>query len=161
MLDRVLEFVASRRRQRFRDRVIRALALNRRSEVRRDGLLYDRICTRLEIDWQARDIHPWDRELGSAREARLFAEQCLADVEAALHRLFNLLPEIDLIALRVIDRESLAAILTGSVARDDMNAVDFAPSTQMRLKRLGLKYRLDGWRFEPLRDRSDRSPIDL
>lgn len=66
-------------RVRIRRRVIKALALNQRGEARRDGLALNYFRDRLEIEWQARNIHPWDRDLPPARVARLFAEQCLDD----------------------------------------------------------------------------------
>ncbi len=138
-------------RRRFRRRVIKGLALNTRGEVRRDGLSLNHFRNRLQIEWRARDVHPWDRDLPSARIARLFAEQCLEDAEAALERLFATLSEIDVIEFTMLDPNSRAPILAGAVTRSEAMNVR-APSSGMRLKQLGVTYRLQDWRFEPLSD---------
>ena len=47
----------------FCRRMVKALALNKRPrEVRRDGLSLSQFCNRLQIEWRARDVHPWDRD---------------------------------------------------------------------------------------------------
>jgi hypothetical protein len=83
-----------------------ALALHRRGEVRPDGLRSIRICNQLVIDWRARRIHPWDSERPAGVRRELFVQQSLADTEAAISRLFETLPQIDMITLRVIDPDS-------------------------------------------------------
>ena len=77
-----------------------ALSLNR-TEVRPDGLRPEDISLRLAISWRARNLHPWDRDLVGDRRALRLVEQTFSDTEAALERLFVLLPEIDVIDLRV------------------------------------------------------------
>jgi len=68
---------------------------------------------------------------------------------AALERLFATLPEIDVIEFTKRDPNSGATILSGTVTRlEVMNPR--APSSGMRLKQLGVTYRLQNWRFEPL-----------
>jgi hypothetical protein len=136
-------------RKRLRCRVVRALALNRRGEARGDGLPLSRFNNRLEIEWRARQVHPWDRDLPPARVAQLFAEQCLDDTRAALERLFSALPEIDVIEFTVTHPVSRALIVAGSVTRRDIRDAK-ACSSGMRLKQLGVTYRLHDWQFEPL-----------
>ena len=52
-----------------------ALDLHNRGEVRRDGLSLTRVSHHLEIEWRARDIHPWDRASESKQREVLLAEQ--------------------------------------------------------------------------------------
>ncbi len=136
-------------RWRFRRRVKSALALHKRGEVRPDGLVLDRLEHRLQIQWNARDVHPWDRHLPADERAHLFAEQCLEDADAAIDRLFAEFPEIDLIEFQVIDPASTCSILSGSVRRGPVELADHA-SAGMKLKQRGVRFRLIGWRFEPL-----------
>jgi len=134
----------------FYRRMVKALALNRRPrEVRTDGLSLGQFSSRLQIEWRARDVHPWDRNLPQSRVTELFAKQCLDDTGAAIERLFCELPEVEFIDFTVIDPKSSAPILHGSVDRSEANmANDVSPG--MKLKRFGARYRLTDWRFEPL-----------
>jgi hypothetical protein len=125
----------------FWRKVERALALNRRGEVRSDGLQLTSAKTTLRIDWVARDIHPWDRDLPSETTERLFAEQCLDDANAAIARLFAELPVLDTIELSVRRDISRPPILSGTVHRDSLRANDYA-STGMRLRAIGLSFRM-------------------
>jgi hypothetical protein len=149
MLKKMDNFRAAFVRRRLHRRVIRALALNKRGEARSDGLSLSHFQNRLQIEWRAREIHPWDRGLPSARITRLFAEQCLNDADAALERLFATLPQIDVIEFKMLDPNSGASILSGTVTRTESMNVR-ALSSGMRLKQLGVTYRLQNWRFEPL-----------
>jgi hypothetical protein len=135
-------------RGRARRRALKALALNR-NEARTDGLSLTHLRNRLEIEWRARDIHPWDRGVSSSRAAQLFAEQCLRDVNAAVERLFDSFAEVDVIELKVFDPSSGAPILLGTVIRAETHKAK-SPSPGMKLKQLGVNYRLNNWRFEPL-----------
>lgn len=130
-------------------RIVDALALNNRGGVRGDGLSLSHFHNRLEIEWHARDVHPWDKDLPEKRLTELFVEQCLEDTSTAIERLFCDLPEVDSIDFRVIDPESSAPILCGSVARREAEAVD-GISPGMKLKKLGVTYRISDCRFEPL-----------
>jgi len=94
-------------------------------------------------------VHPWDRDLPSQQIARLFAEQCLDDTTAALDRCFSALPEVDIIQFKVTHPESGTPILSGSVTRREAKTV-WTPSPGMRLKQLGVTFRLENWRFQPL-----------
>jgi hypothetical protein len=127
--------------------------LHLRGEVRSDGLDPINLTTQLQIEWRARDVHPWDRGLLSpARRAAAFVEQSLVDTEAAIHRLFEALPQVDVIALRVLDRTSEAVIISGTVSRLAASARDENLSIGMRLLYLGLTYHSAGSLFEPLED---------
>jgi len=142
-------FAAYLTQQRLRRKVIGALEVNRRAGVRNDGLSLKRMRNRLEVEWQARGIHPWDRGLPPELEAQKLVEQCLEDVDAALSRLFATLPDTDEIELRVLDPTSAEPIVEGTVTRARAVAAS-AGSVGMKLKSLGLVYRLANWQFESL-----------
>jgi len=137
-------------RRRLHRRVTRALALNRRGEARADELSLSHFQNRLEMEWRAREIHPWDQDLPLASAARLFAEQCLKDADAALERLFITLPEIDVIDFKMLDPSSGVPILSGAVTRSESMNIRATTSSGMRFKQLGVTYRLQNWHFEPL-----------
>jgi hypothetical protein len=138
---------------RYRRDMERALALHLRGEVRSDGLDPIHVTTQLQIEWRARDVHPWDRGLlPRAQRAAAFVEQSLADTEAAIYRLFEALPQVDVIALRVLDRTSETVIISGAVSRLDASARDESLSIGMRLLYLGLTFHSAGALFEPLED---------
>jgi hypothetical protein len=133
-----------------------ALALNLRDEVRGDGLALSRALSRLEIEWYARDIHPWDRERGLSPEekAYLFVQQCLRDTEAAISRLFERLPQVDIIEARVLEPKSKMPIIAGTVSRSGLEKNDQL-SAGMRLMLSGVTFRLSGWSFDALDVGSD------
>jgi hypothetical protein len=129
---------------RFRHSVEDALALHRRGEVRSDGLKLDGMSSHLEIRWHAREIHPWDRDLlrGSRKQAA-FAEQALADTEAAILRLFEKLPHVDVIELSVLEPASEKLLAAGTVHRTDVRARRaHLLSVGMRLRDIGVQYNL-------------------
>ncbi len=126
---------------RYHRGIKRAVALHLRGEVRRDGLTLDNVSSRLEIRWRARDIHPWDRNLPKGEREVLFAEQVLDDTEAAVVRLFERLPQIDVIDLSVAEPASETLIAVGTVHRSDMNAPRRRlSSVRMRLGEVGIRY---------------------
>jgi hypothetical protein len=149
VISAVKRFVNYLTQQRLRRKVIGALEVNRRAGVRNDGLSLKRMRNRLEVEWQARGIHPWDQGLPPEREAQKFVEQCLEDVDAALSRLFEALPDTDEIELRVLDPTSAKPIVAGTVTRAQAVTAS-AGSVGMKLKSLGLVYRLANWQFESL-----------
>jgi hypothetical protein len=106
---------------------------------------------RLLINWRARDLHPWDFYLvGNRRTVRL-VEQTFCDTMAALERLFAALPEVDVIDFRVLEQDTRTdgTLLSGSILRQDFET--WHPSSAaMRLKLLGVSYKLVNSRFEPL-----------
>jgi hypothetical protein len=94
-------FLLKRKPSRDRKAIQDALALHHRGEARRDGLNLIQASHHLEIEWHARDVHPWDRASKKPGDREfLFAQQSIADTDAALSRLFNELPEIDVIEFR-------------------------------------------------------------
>ena len=149
MIRAVKRFLNYLTQQRLRRKVIGALEVNRRAGVRNDGLSLKRMSNRLEVEWQARGIHPWDLGLPPEREAQKFVEQCLEDVDAALSRLFETLPDTDEIELRVLDPTSAKPIVAGTVTRAQAVTAS-AGSVGMKLNSLGLVYRLANWQFESL-----------
>jgi hypothetical protein len=126
---------------RYHRRIKRALALHLRGEARSDGLTVDNVSGHLEIRWRARDVHPWDRDLARYEREVVFAEQALADTEAAVLRLFDKLPEVDVIELSVLEPNSETLIAAGTVHRADLNVS--GPrllSVGMRLREVGVRY---------------------
>jgi hypothetical protein len=145
---------------RYRRDIERALALHLRGEVRSDGLVPITLTTQLQIEWRARDIHPWDRGLlPPGQRAQAFVEQSLADTEAAIDRLFEVLPQVDVIAVRVLDRTSDSVIISGTVSRLGASAREENLSVGMQLLYLGLTYHSAGSRFEPIEDPRPSYPL--
>jgi hypothetical protein len=71
----------------------------------------------------------------------MFAEQALADTEAAVFRLFEILPEVDVIDLNVLDPESEILIAAGTVHRSDIAATrPYLLSVGIRLREIGIEY---------------------
>jgi len=131
----------------FRWKLVRALALHRRGEVRRDGLRATSASTTLRIEWLARDIHPWNRHLPDDEVERLFTQQCLDDTDAAIARIFQEIPVLDTIEVCVRRRASGPPLLAGTVQRNslEMNA---DASVGMRLRGLGVRFRMNNLRLE-------------
>lgn len=123
-----------------RHRIRHALALQRRGEVRPDGLELASVCSRLDIQWRARDVHPWDCDLPCETTARMFREQSLTDTEAAILRLFNALPQVDVIGVTVLEPTRDTALIVGKVHRSAVNQSRRLLSVRMRLRELGLTY---------------------
>jgi hypothetical protein len=116
-----------------------ALALNRRGEARRDGLELISASQSLDVSWTARGLHPWDRSQSSLDRDRLFTEQCYADTDAALQRLFVEFPEVDAIRFRVLHPESNEQMLAGSVARSMATPQAADVSARTRLWQMGVR----------------------
>jgi hypothetical protein len=134
---------------RFQRGIEHALALNLRGEVREDGLTLSRVLSRLEIEWYARDIHPWDRDLPAEDRPYMFVQQCLSDTEAAISRLFERLPQVDTIDVRVLERRLNMPIIAGTVSRSGLER-NSTLSVGMRLMLSGLTFRLSGCYFDAL-----------
>jgi hypothetical protein len=140
-----------RERRRLRSRVTRALKLKPRGAAPNDGLPLTRLSTRLEVEWYAREVQPWDRDLPPERQARLFVEQSLSDTVVAIWRMFERMAEIDVIDIRVLEPHLPdKTVLAGTVFRGDVNAAGAHPSPAMSLKLLGVRYRVTDGQFEPL-----------
>lgn len=131
----------------FYRKVERSLALHRRGEARSDGLRLSFARTILQIEWCAREIHPWDRDLPLDELERRFSTQCLYDTHAAISRLFAQIPAVDTIELCVRREPSQPPLLAGTVDREDFRHGDYS-SIGMRLRSLGLKFRMSDLRLE-------------
>jgi hypothetical protein len=130
-------------------RIVAALKLAPRGAVPNDILAIDRFSIRLDVKWFARDVHPWDRDLPPRLQAELFTNQCLEDVEAVIPRLFEQLPEIDVLEIGVLQRDSSIRIVGGIVHRTDL-VTQSGSSVGMRLRTLGINYRRAGLEFETI-----------
>lgn len=134
----------------YRRSINAALALHRRGEARPDGLRATKICNRLEIDWHARRIHPWDSDDPQDVKRESFVRQSLADTDAAIRRLFQMLPHVNTIKLRVLDPESEAELIAGTVCRADASQPCHEISAGMRLRAYGIRFRSTGYTLEQL-----------
>jgi hypothetical protein len=130
-------------------RVTQALALKPRGAVAHDVLRMRRLSGQIQVEWIARDIHPWDRDLPEEAKAQLFLQQCLGDVDLAIARLFYSLPEIDAIGIIVKHPISKAKVIEGTVSRAALLATS-AASTAARLSAMGLHFRRTNGGFELL-----------
>jgi hypothetical protein len=130
-------------------RVTGALKLAPRGAVPNDILVVDRFSVQLHVQWFARGVHPWDRDLPSTRQAELFAKQCLEDVDAAIPRLFEQLPEVDVLEIVVLEPGSNIRIIGGTVHRKDL-LEQSGSSVGMRLRTIGINYRRTNLRFEAI-----------
>jgi hypothetical protein len=130
-------------------RAARALALTPRGGVPNDVLAIDNLTVSLHVEWFARDVHPWDRDLPETLQAELFAQQCLEDVDATIPRLFAQFPEMEVLEITVMKRVSKTRIIAGVVRRSDL-ASQVGSSLGMRLKTIGVNYRCADLRLEPI-----------
>jgi hypothetical protein len=133
----------------FQRRIGRALALQMRGEARKDGLTLHHVHAQLHVEWQARDVHPWDKALPAEGRATLFVKQTFADTDAALTRLFKTVPSAEIISLRVLRPRTGDIIMSGEVHRSSM-ALRRPLSDRIWLGQLGVIFRLSGDYFEPL-----------
>ena len=121
--------------------VSKILALGPRAFVRNDELILSDLAACLRLEWRARDIHPWDRDLPIDRRAERFRDQTLSDTDEAIERLFRTMPEIETIEVRVLEpRAPNEVILSGTVARKDVLATREIMSPLMRLMMMGIQY---------------------
>ena len=128
--------------------VTRSLRLSPRGAIAHDVLDMTALSLRLRVEWQATDVHPWDRDLSEPQQAQLFARQCLEEVDAAITRLFERVPEMYVLELGVRDPRSNAMIVSGVVHRDDLPGASRL-ALEMKLRTVGMKYQLFDRRFEP------------
>jgi hypothetical protein len=146
-LSRVAE---ARERRRLQGRIRRALKLGARGALAGDHLALKRVSSQLQVEWCARDVHPWDRHLPVDRRTAVFVEQCLSDTVLAIERIFEGLAEVDVIGIRVVEPQSSEnTILAGTVSRADLDAIHEHRSPGMRLKLLGIKYQVGEAGFTP------------
>ncbi len=143
----------------FWRKIERALALHQRGEVRSDGLQLTSATTTLRIEWVARSVHPWDRNLPADKSDRLFSHQCLDDTHAALGRLFAEIPVLDTIEVRVRRNLLHPPILLGTVERESFRS-QHCSSTAMKLRAMGLSFRMSNLCLEELETNSHQCPVD-
>lgn len=126
--------------------VRRALALRPRGSIPNDVLVLNSLRLlghSLQLEWRARDIHPWDRDLPQSQQDELFSEQALRDTDVALIRLFQRLPEIEQIQFQVLNPTDFdGVILAGVVDREGALNPEPPPSLRMRLNMLGVHYQM-------------------
>jgi hypothetical protein len=129
----------------------RALALHRRREVRSDGLVLVNYAMKLSVSWRAREIHPWDRNMPEEKIAPRLVAQTMHDAEDAVERIFEAFPEADVLDLNILecDPDSNQVIMSGVVMRSDLRRFA-AASIGMRLRMLGINYRLVNQHFETI-----------
>ena len=135
---------------RLRRLVTKALALKPRGFAPKDVLALTELSGQLQLEWRARDIHPWDRDQPPARQAELFREQALHDTDDAVVRLFQLLPEIDALGIRVLAPRDTRLMLAGTVSRREAFATRSLSSPGMRLTLMGVRYHVTEGHLEPL-----------
>ena len=136
---------------RFRRMVTRALRLTARGFVPHDVLVLTELSARLRVEWRSREVHPWDRDLPWERRAARFREQTLHDTATAIARLFRMVPEVDIIEVRVLEpHPSSRMILAGTVVRQDALVALTYPSPSMTLRMMGIRYRVNDGHLEPL-----------
>jgi hypothetical protein len=135
------KLIPSLMRRGIRSLVNRSLALWPRGGVVNDRLLLHKLSGQLQLEWHARAVHPWDRDLPPCQQVELYFEQAVADTDFAVRRIFQRLPEIDVIEIRVLDTQDPTKImLAGVVTREDALDADLLYSPKMRLKMMGIQY---------------------
>src|SRR5262245_34559587 len=137
---------------RFRRIMTKALALTPRGFVPRDVLVLSKLSGQLQVEWRARDIHPWDRDQPAGRQAELFRELALHDTADAVVRLFQILPEMDALDIRVLGPRDASEplMLAGTVTRSEAFAARSLSSPGMRLMVMGVRYQVRNGYLEPL-----------
>jgi hypothetical protein len=130
----------------------RALALAPRGAVPNDVLVVTNLSIPpLQIEWRARDLHPWDRDLSLALQTELFHGQALQDTEAALRRLFSVFPDMEQIVFRVLEPAAPNRLIAaGNIARGEFDAADRFPSLRMRLYMMGVRIASVGGELAPV-----------
>jgi hypothetical protein len=138
-------------RRRFWRRLTRALKLRPRAgewTVRRS---LGKVSARLEIEWYAPDVHPWDGDLPAERKARLFAEESLTHTVDAIRRAFDRFPEVDTLGIRVLGpHKPHAALFAGTVSRENLKQCAPTLSPAMTLKLLDIQYRMVDGQLMPM-----------
>jgi hypothetical protein len=125
----------------LRNRVIKALTLAPRGAIANDWLQLRQTSLTLKVEWQARDVHPWDGDLPADRRAELFTTTLMADTVVAIRQVFKGVAEVDVVQIRVLaPNEAEKTVLEGTVCRDDVDAAQACSSPAMSLKLLGLQF---------------------
>lgn len=127
-----------------------ALALPPRGGTRNDRLYVKNVSQRLDVEWNARDIHPWDLDDRDEVTNVKFLQQFLADTDAAIERIFRALPHIDQIEITVTDPASDRVIASGTVDRGVLSNPETSESVRMRLIARGIRCDLNDAYFAHL-----------
>jgi hypothetical protein len=133
----------------FNRRIRNALKLHLRGEVRADGLPLKSVSSSVELEWRARNIHPWDRALGLKDADARFVRQSIKDTAAAITRLFATLPHVDALTIRIYEPNSDRVIMSGEVLRSSLSP-DRPLSERIWLGQLGMTFHIIDDRFQPL-----------
>jgi hypothetical protein len=152
----------NRKRFRVGKALCNALALQRRGEARPDGLSSFSFSVRLTVNWRARDLHPWDRDMPEERRAPRFVEQTLDDTEAAVERIFKAFSEVNTLEVNVFEKDPASdrVIMSGVIRRSDLGLCS-SSSIGMRLRMLGIHYRLAEQYFAPIAiGKTEPKPVD-
>jgi hypothetical protein len=136
----VREWRGKWRRRKLRNRVMKALAPAPRGAIANDRLRLRKTSLSLKVEWQARDVHPWDCDLPAWRKTEVFTVGLISDTVAAIRQAFDDLAEADTIQIRVVHpNEPDRTLLAGTVRRDDLNTALGSASPAMSLMLLGVK----------------------
>jgi hypothetical protein len=127
----------------------KALAIVSRGAVPNDVLELGKISIhQLQLEWRARDIHPWDRDIPFEQQEHQFCDMALQDTELALVGLFEKLPYVEQIDFRVFEPgASDRVIIAGCVEREEFMSAQFSQSIRMRLKMMGVRFNTAGDRL--------------
>jgi len=135
----------------LRHAVTRALALTPRGFIPNDVLLLTGLSARVRVEWRRRGLHPWDGSQPPGRQCALLHEQTLRDTDEAILRLFEALPDMEAIEIRVLEPDAPdRLVLSGTVAREDAIAARSLLSVAMRLKMMGIRCHPDDARRPPV-----------
>lgn len=130
-----------RERQCLRTRVARALKPAARGGVLNDVLSLKAVSACVTVEWYARDVHPWDRDLPAESQAELLLDTARIDTLAAIRALFGTLPEVSEMRIRVIEPHAPhQALFDGTVLREDADDVPTSVSPAMQLNILGIRH---------------------
>ena len=126
------------------------MAVGNRGAVRGlDALELRDLHATMRVEWIARELHPWERARDPRVAGQLFAQQCLRDVDAAIARLFDQLPEVDALEIRVLREVGGLVLFEGLVERHEPALVQHL-SPRMKLKSIGVRFHMSDGRLEPL-----------
>jgi len=124
----------------------KALAVASRGAVLNDVLELGKISIQqVQLEWRARDIHPWDCDLPLDQQENQFCDMALQDTESALLGLFEMLPYVEQIDFRVLEPGSTdRVIIAGCVEREEFISAQSSRSIRMRLKMMGVRFNTAG-----------------
>jgi hypothetical protein len=80
----------------------------------------------------------------------------MEDTEAAIFRLFEAFPQVDVIDIRVLGPTAESLMFAGKVCRADLDTSHSMRSVRMRLRRLGVSYHFAESLLSPVDSHADR-----